>query len=148
MDDQKASAAYHPGSGPTPAVVEQAAAAGLERGDSFSYTDETFAAEQAEAEAGETRHDAAAAAANQSILDQLRELYDIESFKEDLRVTMRAALADQEATMEKRSAARVVRTRELLGIKQPTLEELRVHSISVAYEIDPELARILEQDKP
>jgi hypothetical protein len=101
MNDSKSAAAHHPAPDTEP-------------------IDEL----QAEAEAGETQHDAEAAAADKSILDQLRELYSFDSYAADTRRIMSLPEVAQDAAFYDSTLRRVNTTRTLLGIPIPTQQEL------------------------
>lgn len=109
MNDQKANAAYHPGTGPEQSAIDEAG----------------LAEEQAAAEHDETLHDLDVGAENQRIIDELRELYSFESFEADARKII-ALDGDgrEEALTIELTAARGNRTRELLGVPIPTGEQV------------------------
>lgn len=121
MNDQKANAAYHPGTGPEPKTATdptpEARTKVQEQADTYAL--------QAEAEHDETMHDLDVAAQNQRIIDELRELYSFESFEADARKII-ALDGDgrEEALTIELTAARGNRTRELLGVPIPTSEQV------------------------
>lgn len=152
MNDSKSAAAHHPQEGPSDAVLEQAAKAGIKRGDSFSYEnveydgrqqtgqgeqgETTFVEMQAEAEAGETHHDVEAAAADKRILDQLRELYSFDSYAADCRRILSLPQEAQDVAFHGSAMDRVNVTRLLLGIPVPTQQELIELTMSIIKEQD------------
>lgn len=116
MNDDKASAAYHPFDPPTPEVLEQAIAAGIGRGDSLSY-DNTIADEQAEAEAGEVVHDAETSRTDADALAELRHIYSFEALADAAKTYV------SDADARSYEEWRFGRTRELLGLGPITPEQ-------------------------
>lgn len=97
---------------------------------------EPIAELQAEAEAGEMQHDAEAAAANERILDQLRDLYAFDAYASDARRILSLPEEAQDAAFYGAAMDRVNATRLLLGIPVPTQKELIDLTISILKEQD------------
>lgn len=115
MNDSKASAAYHPNTGPAP-----------------------IRAEQEEAEAGEVNRDLAVAARDAETIAQLRELYSWDSFEADMRAAIESD--DAETVIYQQQVARMNRTRELLAIHLPTVEEVEDAGVRLMAAVERERA--------
>lgn len=133
MDDTKAAAAHHPEQGPSESQLHEGLEYdGRQQPGQGEQGETAFIEMQAEAEAGETQHDAEAAAADKSILDQLRDLYSFDAFAAETRSILAMPERKQEAAFYDNTLRRVNATRLLLGVPIPTQQELAqlAHSIS------------------